>query len=316
MKQLFYFILLLAGFSSVHSCKDLLDDDGNPLVDLNNTGGLIGPRALYREITDADTIAEYQYNGLLLSRVISRGVAVGKPKSITDIMYSGEKVSKINFNGYLDLDDNGIIDTDSVSYTQLFTYGNSGRLETISENRSIYRRPPVILPGTPPNPMALLRKSKTLYNLGYSTATAKLETITMQNGPDASGIPFAFTDYSKTTYTYLGDNISKAERNYGPMTGGVFGTATERYGYDFAIYDSQISPFTLLPMAYKISRLLSTERNDAESFILSPNSPKRLSASDLTLPIPAPVIQTTNYSYDPQTYMTKGLGVNYIYKPL
>jgi hypothetical protein len=30
MKQIFYFILLIAGFSSIHSCKSLLDEDGNP----------------------------------------------------------------------------------------------------------------------------------------------------------------------------------------------------------------------------------------------------------------------------------------------
>ncbi len=95
MKQIFYFILLIAGFSSIHSCKDLLDEDGNPLLDLNNTGGLSGPRALYKEITDKTTLAEYQYSGLLMNRVITDSA------SITDIMYSGDRISQINFRVFL-----------------------------------------------------------------------------------------------------------------------------------------------------------------------------------------------------------------------
>lgn len=315
MKQLFYFVLLLAGFSSIHSCKDVLDEDGNPLVDLNNTGGLIGPRALYREITNADTIAEYQYNGLLVTKVLTTGITK-KAKSITDIMYSGEKVSKINFNGFLDLDGDGAIDKDSVSYTQLFTYGNTGRLESISENRSIFKRPPPIPPAVTPGPMVLFGKTKALYNLRYSAATAKLDSIIMRNGPDASGVQFKYTSYSKKAYTYLGDNVSMVISHYGAMANDVFGAPIDKYRYEFLNYDNQISPFTLLPTAYKISRLLSVDNEEGDSFILSPNNPKRVTALDLVPLIPAPIVQTTNYAYDPQTYMTKGFAVNYMYKPL
>ncbi|WP_241485950.1 hypothetical protein [Chryseobacterium angstadtii] len=287
----------------------MLDEDGDPLLDLNDTGGLIGPRGLYREITDKDTIAEYHYSGLLMTRVLT------PKKSVTDLSYSGDKVSQITFNGFLDLDGDGTIDTDSISYTQLFTYGPGGRLTTISENRSVFRRPPPVPPATTPGPMALLRKAKSLYTLGYDASTAKMNSILMQNGPDVAGTNFAFTDYSKTEYTYLGDNVSKVVREYGPYNNGVFGRPITRLGYDFYEYDTQISPFTLLPTAYKISRLLSTEANDRESHILSPNNPKKASVTDLVPPIPVPVIRTTNYNYDPQTYMRKGFGINYIYKP-
>lgn len=309
MKRIFYFILLIAGFSSIHSCKDLLDEDGNPLLDLNNTGGLNGPRALYREITDKDTIAEYHYSGLLVTKVITDSA------SVTDIMYSGDKISQINFNGFLDLDGNGKLDQDSVSYTQLFTYANNSQLQTISENRSIFRRPPPVPPATTPGPQTLLRKEKTLYKIKFNAATAKLDSIIMQNGPDAAGVPFAYNAYSKTAYTYVGDNVSKVLRTYGPMAGNVFGAATMKYSYEYYAYDDQISPFTLLPMGYKISRILSTVINDKESLILSPNNPKRWSLTDLTPPIPTPIVKSTNYVYDVQTYMTKGYGINYIYKP-
>jgi len=33
-------------------------------------------------------------------------------------------------------------------------------------------------------------------------------------------------------------------------------------------------------------------------------------------PIPVPVIFSTAYRYDAQTYMTQGFAVNYIYKPM
>ncbi|WP_288444088.1 hypothetical protein [uncultured Chryseobacterium sp.] len=312
MKQIFYFILLIAGFSSIHSCKDMLDEDGNPLLDLNNTGGLSGPRALYREITDKDTIAEYQYSGLLVTKVITDSA------SITDIMYSGDKISQINFNGFLDLDGNGKLDKDSVSYTQLFTYANNNKLQKISENRSIFRRTPPVIPGDPPGPQTLLRKEKTSYETFYSTSTGKLDSIIMRNGADAPGTQFVFTDYSRTAYTYVGDNVSKVLRYYGKMignSGNNFGAVTGKYSYEYYAYDEQVSPFTLLPHVYKISRLLSTIINDKESLILSPNNPKRWSMTDLTPPIPTPIVKSTNYVYDPQTYMTKGYGVNYIYKP-
>ncbi|WP_449399797.1 hypothetical protein [Chryseobacterium wanjuense] len=100
------------------------------------------------------------------------------------------------------------------------------------------------------------------------------------------------------------------------MSGGVFSPAITKLAYDYSNYDAKLSPFTLIPTAYKISRLLSTEINDVESWILSPNSPKRFSITDLTLPIPVPTVFSTDYNYDPQTYMTKGYGINYIYKPL
>ncbi|SIQ67538.1 hypothetical protein SAMN05880574_12036 [Chryseobacterium sp. RU37D] len=309
MKRLFYFILLLVGISTIHSCKDLLDEDGNPLNDINSNTGLNGPRALYREITDTDTLAEYHYNGLQLTKVITPGFDDGK-KSITDIMYSGDKVSKVTFNGHLDLDSDGNIDIDSVSYTQFFAYGPTGRLESISENRQTF----IINVGPPPS--FTLRKTKTLYILKYAASTSKLDSIIMRTGEDVTGTSFEYKNYSRTKYTYSGDNVSTVTRHYGPMSGGVFAPAVSKYSYGYSNYDAKINPFTLIPFAYKISRILSTEINDSYSWILSPNCPKRVSVTDLTQPVPVPVVFSTDYNYDPQTYMVKGFDINYIYKPL
>lgn len=311
MKQLFYFILLIAGISSIHSCKDLVDEEGNPLLDLNDTTGFNGPRALFREITDSDTIAEYHYNGLLLTRVI------GEENSVTNIMWSGDKISQISFNGHLDSDGDGTIDDDSIVYTQQFTYGNLGRLTIISENRSTFKRTPAVPPTTPAGPYLLDKKTKSLYDLVYSSTTGKLDIINMKTGTEIAGSPnFTYTNYSKSWYTYLGDNVSKVERHFGAIAGGVNGTPTEKYGYEFLNYDSQINPYTLLPFEYNVSTLLAVKNSDKKSFVLSPNSPKRVSITDLTQPIPSPVIFSTDYRYDAQTYMIKGFAVNYIYKPM
>lgn len=309
MKRLFYFILLIAGISSIHSCKDMVNEEGDPLIDLNQSSGFNGPRALFREITDSDTIAEYRYNGLLLSRVIT------DKYSAANVMWSGDKISQIDFKGHLDNDGDGILDDDSIVYTQLFTYGNLGRLTIISENRSKFTRTPGA-PGVPPGPYTLNAKTKSIYDLVYSATTGKLDVINMKNGPDAVGVPFEYKDYSKSWYTYLGDNVSKVERHYGKINAGVNGTPIEKFGYEFLNYDSQINPYTLLPFAYKVSTLLATDYEDNRSFILSPNSPKRVSITDLMQVIPTAVIFSTDYRYDLQTYMIKGFGVNYIYKPM
>ncbi|PQA96371.1 hypothetical protein SAMN05421796_101465 [Chryseobacterium piscicola] len=312
MKKLFYFILLVAGLSSIHSCKDLVDEEGNPLLDLNDNTGLIGPRSLFREITNSDTIAEYRYNGLLLSKALTKGK---RTKSVTDLMWSGDKISKITFYGFLDEDKNGTLDNDSVAYTQLLTYGAGGRLTIIAENRISYVK--TVPPGStiPVLPWVVSKKYKKLYNLEYATGTDKLSKITMKNGEEITGVNFDYTTYSVSNYTYTGDNISKVERNYGPMTGGTMGTATEKYKYEYFTFDSQINPHTLLPFAYKVSSLLATRVNDEKSQSLSINNPRRLTVTDMMVPIPTPIVFTTNYAYDLQTYMTRGFGINYIYKP-
>ncbi|MBD8084335.1 hypothetical protein [Chryseobacterium caseinilyticum] len=312
MKQLFYFILLVAGLSSVHSCKDLVDEEGNPLIDLNENSGLIGPRSLFREITNADTIAEYRYNGLLLSKVLTKGKST---RSVKDLMWSGDKVSKITFYGFLDEDKDGALDADSVAYTQLLTYGAGGRLTIISENRISYVKKIPTGGTVPALPWVIDKKYKKIYNLEYATGTDKLSKITMRNGEEVTGVPFDYTLYSISNYAYSGDNIATVTRDYGTITAGTFGTPTEKYKYEYFTLDTQINPHTLLPFAYKISHLLSTRVNDEKSHSLSINNPRRLTITDMMMPIPTPVVFTTNYAYDPQTYMTQGFGINYIYKP-
>ena len=309
MKKLLYFVLLIAGISSVYSCKDMTDEEGNPLLDLNDNTGLIGPRALNREVTDNGTIAEYDYNGLLLTRVRT-------PKnSTTNIDWSGDKISKISFNGFLDVDGDGIIDDDSISYTQQYTYGNFGRVTLISENRSVYKRGVPVPPSTVGD-FELFAKTKALYNLTYSATTGKLVSIDKKRGPDLTGLQLVYNEYAKTTYTYLGDNVDEVNKQVGVIIGGVNEPPVQNYSFKFTKYDDKINAYTLLPFAYKINVLISGEVNDNRSMILSPNNPGRWSVTDLTKPVPPTTIFFSDFRYDPQTYITQGYAVNYFYKPM
>ncbi|GEN74924.1 hypothetical protein CHA01nite_06640 [Chryseobacterium hagamense] len=288
-----------------------MDENGDPLVDINGNSGLNGPRALYREITDSDTLATYYYNGLQLSKVVTDSM-----NSTADISWSGDKISRIDFRGFLDLDGNGYLNKDSITYTQQFTYGSTGRLETISESRSFFKRS-TTSPYTvaAPGPQTLYQKTKTIYGIKFSAATAKLDSINMRTGLEVSGAP-SYSKYSKTKYEYVGDNVSKVTKLAGSITGGVMGNANEKLSFEYSNYDDKINPFTLLPSVYKISRLLTTDGNVVKSWILSPNSPTRYSITNLAPAVPVSVFFSTNYNYDAQTYMRKGYGVNYIYKPL
>lgn len=314
MKRLFYFMLLFAGITAVHSCNDLLDENGDPLLDTNTNTGLNGPRALYREITDSDTLATYYYNGTQVSRVMK------KKASVEDISWSGDKISRIDFRGFLDLDldNDNVIDKDSILFTRQFTYGANGRLEMITEGRSYYKKT-IVPPATTPGPQTLYKRTASIYKLVYSATTAKLESINMEGADVVSGTPIMYTRYSNTKFEYNGDNVSKVTRSNGPITSSGQGAAVVKLGYDYANYDAQINPYTLLPFAYRVSRILSidiADGTDWNSWMMSPNSPKRKSVTDLTVPVPNPVVQTTDLAYDPQTYVTKGYGINYIYKPL
>ncbi len=307
MKHLFYFILLAVGFSAVHSCKDMVDDEGSPLIDLNPNTGLNGNRGLFREITDTGVIAEYHYNGLQLSNVYNG------PKSITSLMWSGDKISQINFKGHLDSDGDATLDDDSIVYTRLLTYGNQGRLSLITETRSVFTRTPATTT-LPAGPYLLSDRIKAEYNLKYNATSGKLDSINMKSGKEVAGVTFEFNKYAKTAYSYLGDNVSFVDRKIGTILAGVNITPNEHFTNEFLSYDNYISPYTLLPFAYKISTLIDTNYNDGRSMILSPNNPKRKILTDLSAPLPVTSISTSSFDYDPQTYALKGYGINYIYK--
>ena len=306
MKHFFYLILLGAGLSALHSCKDMTDEEGNPLIDLNQNTGLNGNRALYREESSAGRIADYKYNGLNLSSVIQ------PMNSFTDVLWSGDKISQINFRGHLDTDGDSVPDLDSIAYTHLLTYGNQGRLSLITETRAIYTKN--LVAGVPVGPYLLSERRKAEYNIKYNQMSGKMDSIIMKSGKEIAGTPFTYDTYSKAGYNYTGDNVTMIDKKVGQILAGNNEPADMHYSYEYLNYDTGISAYNLLPFAYKVSSLISTDHANTRAFILSPNSPKRTIVTDLKQPIPNPLISSTNFEYDNQNYVSRGYGIYYFYK--
>lgn len=295
MKKIYYLLLMIFGLSIVtQSCKKMEDEDGDLLNNYGaNEGGLNGPRYLAYELGNGDsTLAIYRYNGLKLNLVVNG-------KNVKNITYNGDMINKIDFYGKQA--------TDSIRYTQYFTYNNAGKITSIAETRSQY------------DSLGVNTKNfKTLYNMYYSSTSGKVDSITMRKGQQLSGQTFAYNQYaiSKIDYyapgtAYIG-NVQKMKKSEGEIdAAGNFGPILQEFEYSFDSYDDKISPYGLLPFGYNLHNLLESELG---VYHLSPNNPRVFTISGDTLP--APITQSTMYTYDPQKYALTGFfGTNYVYAP-
>jgi hypothetical protein len=107
----------------------------------------------------------------------------------------------------------------------------------------------------------------------------------------------------QNSYTYTGDNVSKVTRHYGTMTGNVFGALLRNTAMSIMLMMIRSAIYTITNV-YKISRLLSTN-NDKVLFYL--RTILRDGRNRSYPNIPTPIVKSTNYVYDPQTYMTKDM---------
>lgn len=294
MKKILYFFIAAFIISSTQSCKRLSGDDGDLLNNLGaNLGGVGGARFLYQEVNSVDTLAQYNYNGTKMVEVLS-------DSAITKITYNGELINRINYDG--------VVEGDSTSYTRYFTYDATAKyIINISETRSLYKDVRAVLPLLP----APVEKYKSLFDITYST-DKKLATILSRTGKETVGNVFAFTSYTRSTFTYdtAKKNVTKVIREAGPLAGTVFGPAAQTLTFAFSEYDDKISPYTLLPFGYKLNKMIDTP---AAYYWDSMNNPKRTSVpSDVG---PFPIEYSTQFTYDAQDYATSGYGINYDYRP-
>lgn len=311
MKKILYIVFAVSGLLSLGSCGRFEDENGNPLVD--NGGHVEDPRALFREYTDADNIAEYRYTGLLLTEVIG---PLHKTRDNTKIVYSGTKIASVLFNGKKG--------TDSISYTQNFTYGAGDHIDKVTESRMVYD-----LSANPPlNNLPAPKIYKTQYDMKYSTTGPnRLSEILMRTRLEVPGGSTNFTDYSKSLYTYDGSNVTKVVKGYSTVTNGTtLEPLVNTYTYEYNEYDNKIAPTTLLPFGYNLSRILA---NDAYlqtpptpgaplavnlfHYIFSSNNPEKIKVSETG---GGSFNAGTDYVYDSQNFMTRGFNVYYVYKPM
>ncbi len=295
MKKILYIFISLFLVSAIHSCKKIGDDDGNLLNDMGLNNGLLGEnRFLYQEVTSADTIAEYHYTGRKLTKVLG-------DSTLTNIIYSGDLINSIDFNG--------IVEGDSIVYTQLFNYNpnNNNILSNITETKSIYKKIKAqhLLP-----PPLVATKTKSKYDITFNTA-GKLDNVIKKTGNDLPLTTFNFTSYQKTTYTYDAlQNVTKAAVAYGGVAAGVLQAPSNNVAYDFGNYDDKKSPYRLIPFGYLLHKSFE---NSFNNYRFSPNNPKRVMLSGDLIPVPIPY--NTLYTYDHLGYALTGWGVNYEYRP-
>lgn len=313
MKKIFYIFLAVSGLVALDSCGRFEGEYGNPLVNYTPADGeLTGDRALFREYTDVENIAEYRYTGLLVTEVIG---PMHKRRDNTKIIYSGTKIATVIFNGRKG--------TDSIEYSQNFTHGINDRIDKVTETRKIWD-----LSTDPPlNNLPAPTVYKTQYDMKFNTlGSSRFDEITMKTRIDVVGNT-DFTDYSKTIFTYTGNNVTKVVKEYGAITGGnVFEPATSSYVFEYTDYDDKIAPTTLLPYGYNLSRILANDSFlqspltpgqpvtvNIFHYIMSANNPEKLKVSELNS---TPINMGTDYVYDKQNFMTKGFNVYYLYKPM
>lgn len=292
MKNILYLAMSLFLVLSVQSCKEMGDADNNLLNDMGlNQGGLGEDRFLHQEVTSADTIAEYHYNGRKLVEVIG-------DSTITTINYSGEQINRIDFVG--------VVEGDSIIYTQLYNYSPTDhtKLTTITETRSVYED---IASQTAP---LVFEKSRSQFDIKFNAA-AKLDSVIMKHGVEIPAQTFEFTSYKKTGYTYDAlQNVAKVANLYGGLAGNVFLAPTVEESFEFTEYDAGRSPYTLIPFGYLLHK---TFENSYNGYRFSPNNPKRVLYSSNQIPVP--VGSNTLFTYDALNYAISGWGVNYEYRP-
>lgn len=290
---------MILGLSfSLQSCKQIGDDDGNLLNNMDaNEGGLTGPRYLASELVNGDSlIASYQYNGIKLVRVVASD-------HYKDISYNGDKINKIIFIGKMD--------TDSVNYTQYYTYDNDGKITSIAEAKTI------IIPNTSGSTTTYdYEKYKSVYSIKYSTTNGKMESIFKKEGEEITGQSFAYTNYERFSFTYydigtfITGNIKKMTHDTGKLDStGDISTIDDQFSYEYEDYDDKASPYILLPFGYNLNTLLESSVN---GYHLSTNNPRKFTLSGDT--ISPPIVLTSTYTYDPQRYALTGFfGINYMY---
>lgn len=290
MKKLIYLFVCAVTAFSIHSCKRVGDDDGNLLNDMDaNQPGLHGPRFLYQEMMGGIGINQYGYDLLKL-------VTVKNPLETTTISYSGDRIYKIDYDGWVG-DDRTII-------TRFFNYApNTNVVTSITENETFYQDSS--LPTPPP-----IVKRKALYTITYQ-GEKKLEKIEMKQGKDVVGQPFVYTNYSIAEYTYDADkkNVVKVDMKYGGIVAGNFDPPTALMTYNYMDYDDKKTPYSLLPFEYLLSVSLD---NPYLNYYHSQNNPRRISSNDYVNPIQ---LKNTLYTYDPQGYPLTGFGMDFDYRP-
>jgi hypothetical protein len=269
---------------SVQSCKRATEADGNLLNDMDaNQGGLLGKRALFRETMVGDTLT-YYYTGYNLTSAIGN-------KDATQIAYNGTQVDKISFNGF--------VNADMVASTKIFSYNANGNINTVVENKKITAAG-----------QSVAKNYKSEINVKYNTSNM-VDSIIIKTGEVVAGQNFAYTNYTRSGFTYTNKNINKIVKNNGVLSStGQFVPSIVLTTYKFENFDDKKSPYSLIPFAYLLAQSIDEV---GEGYKFSANNPRKMSFQTHLMPTPSQA--TTACTYDPQDYLTSSFNTFFQYKP-
>lgn len=293
-KQTYLILSAVLLLFAVQSCQRMGDDDGNLLNNMNgNQDGLGKDRFLYQEVTSAKVLAQYNYVGRKLVQVL-------EDSAITNISYSGDLISRIDYNG--------VVEGDSISYTQEFNYDimNGNVLNLITETKSVYEDIHTV-----PFIDIIVKRTNTMYEPTFD-ASGKLASVLSKTGNVVPLTPFVFTSYWKVDYTYNSSkkNVTNVYKEIGSIVMGNLEPSPVYETYDFTEYDSGINPYTLIPFGYTLHK---TFQNPYLNYRFSANNPKKIIWETNVEPFPH--VEETQYNYDALKYAVSGWGVVYDYRP-
>lgn len=277
-------------FGLLVSCDNSSSDQFEPSAnDGGNNGNTTPPpaRVLEKITFNSNIQEEYTVSGSVFQKGMLKDGTTNNYYTGT-ATYINNKIGKIKFVGSL---------TGSTSYDF-----------SVSENSNGY----VYSATCTATATSALDSFVSDYVFTYDTAGKKLVKI-MEKRKVAGNT--AYSLFTESTFTYMGDNIFKAECLKGTLTGtGDPNMATaKKTVYSYQNYDSKISPFSTLPKSFFTAWSLLRPEN---FYRISPNNPTSVFVMP---PSPAPGVDTPmTYLYDAFNYPVsdKNQALKYVYRTL
>lgn len=282
-------LLLILG-----SCKD--ERISNDLLqNINYVTPVLGEnRYLYQEVTSSDTIAEYRYVGRHLAQVKGE-------KSLLNLSYTGDQIASMTLN-------QKFASGDSIAVVKDLVYNltGTGKLDRINE--TAVRIVPATTAGTPPTVI----NTRSSYDITYGNG--KPTVILKKTGYFQVGQSLVLNSYERWRLAYGPQEANVIQLIYDRGTvNGTMLTAAATILYEYGGFDAKRSPYTLLPLEYRIHRLVDNSSTD-KAIVLSDNNGTdlRITGTGYTIPYN---YRNTGLAYDPLNFLTAGWNRTFVYKP-
>ncbi|MGN7756338.1 hypothetical protein ACTJIV_02600 [Chryseobacterium sp. 22532] len=286
-----YLFKIIAGvfFGLMVSCDNSSSDQFEPSANTGNNGNTPPPpaRVLEKITLNGAIQEEYTVNGTAFQKGMLRDGNTSNYYTGT-VTYISNKIGKIKFLGSL---------AGSMTYDFSVSEDSKGNVYSAT------------CTGTAATAIDSFVSD---YIFTYDASGKKLVKI-LEKRKVAGNT--AYSLFTESTFTYMGDNIFKAECAKGTLTAtGAPNMATAKMTvYSYQNYDSKINPFSTLPKTFFTAWSLVRPEN---FYRISPNNPTSVYVMP---PSPAPAVNTLmTYLYDGYNYpiSDKDQVLKYTYRTL